>query len=123
MKLITCMSILTMMILASCGNQSGNEASEDEQLQSEEVMPDIDGVSELQTPSDDEAQRDEIDKEDLPEDVINLLERDSLLSTLQLKKVYKVIEDGETFYDIAFETDEKETMMVLISGEGEVLEY
>ncbi len=118
-----CMSVLGMMLLASCSNQREKANSDDEKLQSEEAMPDIDGVSELQTPSDDEAQRDEISEGELPEEVTNLLKDDSLLSALQLKKVYKVMEDGEIFYDIAFETDEKETMMVLISEEGEVLEY
>lgn len=110
-----------MLLLASCSKNSEEGQSNDDKAHSKEAMPDIDGVSELRTPSGDSPQRDEISKAELPEEVINLLDDDSLLSTLQLKKVYKVLEDGETFYDIAFETDEKETMMVLISADGEVL--
>ncbi|AGA78435.1 hypothetical protein Echvi_2184 [Echinicola vietnamensis DSM 17526] len=121
MKLLTCLSLFGMLLLASCSKNSEEGQSNDDKAHSEEAMPDIDGVSELRTPSGDSPQRDEISKAELPEEVINLLDDDSLLSTLQLKKVYKVLEDGETFYDIAFETDEKETMMVLISADGEVL--
>ncbi|AWW31607.1 hypothetical protein DN752_16575 [Echinicola strongylocentroti] len=123
MKLIVCMSVIAAVFLASCNDKRDKkEVSGQATSQAEEVMPDIDGVSELQTPPE-EAERNEIAEGDLPDEVINMLENDSLLSALQLKKVHKIQKGGDIYYDLAFITDEEETMMVSVSEEGEVLEY
>lgn len=113
-------------MLVSCGDgkekiNSTELDSNEESIQMRESMPDIDGISELQTPNE-ELVRVEVKKEDLPKEITSLVANDSLLSTLELEVAYSVTDGEKQYYDLTFVTEDHEDIIVSFDHKGNLLE-
>ncbi|GGZ27904.1 hypothetical protein GCM10007049_20960 [Echinicola pacifica] len=121
MKLVVYSISIGVALLFSACSQSTKQESESSEVVTESI-PDIDGVSELQTPQEEVLQR-ELAKEELPESVVDEIEEDSLLSTLKLEKIVEITEGAKKYYDITFITEDSEDLMVSIDDQGNFIDY
>ncbi|WP_186756186.1 hypothetical protein [Echinicola salinicaeni] len=126
MKKLLIKIFIPAFVLVSCGDGKDKINSEElntkgESIHMRESMPDIDGVSELQTPSE-ELVRVKIKEEDLPKEITSLIDNDSLLSTLELEKAYSVTDGEKKYYDLTFVTEDHEDIIVSFDHRGNLLE-
>ncbi|MBD8487743.1 hypothetical protein IFO69_03175 [Echinicola sp. CAU 1574] len=124
MKKLLYLMIVPVCMITSCGGQQSGEEKEDDAVANEviEPMPDIDGMSELQTPSE-EVEQMEVSFEELPEAVTKKVKEDSLLSLMEMKKASKVTIGEKVYYDLTFKTEDSEELMVSIDSDGNVIEH
>ncbi|UCS95478.1 hypothetical protein KZP23_10910 [Echinicola marina] len=113
-------------VLVSCGDGKDQVSSEElntkgESIHMRESMPDIEGISELQTPNE-EPVRVEVKEEDLPKEITSLIANDSLLSTLELETAYSVTDGEKKYYDLTFVTEDQEDIIVSFDHKGNLLE-
>ncbi|WP_200976061.1 hypothetical protein [Echinicola sp. 20G] len=124
MKKLLYLMIVPICMITSCGGQQSEEEKGNDAVANEtmESMPDIDGVSELQTPSE-EVEQMEVSFEELPEAVTKKIKEDSLLSLMEMQKASKITIGEKVYYDLTFKTEDSEELMVSIDSDGNVIEH
>ncbi len=107
-----------MFVTASCG---GNSERVEEQNNFREEPPSAMESAKAIDMSE-EPQRENVNKEELPEGILQYVKEDSILSTLEFSKAEKVKMDEDTHYELTFLDEEDQLVMVTLDKEGKVIE-
>lgn len=117
-KLIYFLGLSAFLLLIACG---GNGDRQEEQNNFREEPPSaLESAKAIEVPE--EPEKESVEVKDLPEGILDYVEEDALLSTLELSKAEKVEMKEGIYYELTFVDEEDQLILVTLNEEGKIID-